>query len=63
LGDPEEAELVGRKAREYVGEHFLMPDRVADYLRVINYLINGEVDEDSITSYHPWFKLSKRTAR
>jgi len=63
LGYPEEAELVGRKAREYVGEHFLMPDRVADYLRVINYLINGEVDEDSITSYHPWFKLSKRTAR
>jgi trehalose synthase len=60
LSNPAEAELVGEKAHEYVKEHFLMPDRVADYLRVVNYFMNGELDEESIISYHPWFKLSKR---
>ncbi|PIP47543.1 MAG: glycosyl transferase family 1 [Chloroflexi bacterium CG23_combo_of_CG06-09_8_20_14_all_45_10] len=60
LRDPEQAESVGREAHEYVKEHFLMPDRVADYLRVANYFINDELDRDSIISYHPWFKLSKR---
>jgi len=60
LENPEEAEAVGRKAHEYVRDHFLMPDRVADYLRVANYFINGELDEASIISYHPWYKLSKR---
>jgi trehalose synthase len=60
LRNPQEAEIVGRKAHEYVKEHFLMPDRVADYLRVANYFINDELDEDSIISYHPWFKMSKR---
>ena len=60
LRNPKEAELVGGKAQEYVREHFLMPDRVADYLKVANYFINNEVDEDSIISYHPWHKLSKR---
>jgi Glycosyltransferase len=60
LRNPKEGEVVGRKAQEYVREHFLMPDRVADYLKVANYFINNEVDEDSIISYHPWHKLSKR---
>ena len=61
LRNPEEAESVGRKAHEYVKEHFLMPDRVADYLRVANYFVNGELDKDSIISYHSWFKLSRRS--
>ena len=60
LKDPDMARLMGEKAHEYVKEHFLMPDRLADYLRVANYFINGEVDRNSIISYHPWFKLSKR---
>ena len=60
LQNPREAELVGRKAHEYVWEHFLMPDRIADYLRVIAYFRTGKLDKDSIISYHPWFKLSKR---
>jgi trehalose synthase len=61
LRDPEQAKSVGTKAHEYVKAHFLMPDRVADYLRVANYFINDEVDRDSIISYHPWFKLSRRS--
>ena len=63
LRDPAEAERVGRKAHEYVREHFLMTDRVADYLRIANYFVNNELDEDSIISYHPWFKLNKRTSK
>lgn len=60
LENPYIAESVGKKAHSYVKEHFLMPDRVADYLRIANYFINGELDKSSIISYHPWFKLSKR---
>ena len=60
LRNPEMADEVGREAHDYVRDHFLMPDRVADYLRVVNYFVNGEVDVDSITSYHPWYKLEKR---
>ena len=60
LGNPSIAESMGEKAHNYVKEHFLMPDRVADYLRIFNYFVNGELDKNSIISYHPWFKLSKR---
>ena len=60
LGNPCVAESIGEKAHNYVKEHFLMPDRVADYLRIFNYFVNGELDKNSIISYHPWFKLSKR---
>jgi len=60
LGNPCIAESIGEKAHNYVKEHFLMPDRVADYLRIFNYFVNGELDKNSIISYHPWFKLSKR---
>jgi len=60
LGNPRIAESVGNKAHNYVKEHFLMPDRVADYLRIFNYFTNDELDKNSIISYHPWFKLSKR---
>jgi len=60
LRNPKEAELVGEKAHEYVQEHFLMPDRVADYLRIANYFVHDKLDRYAIISYHPWFKLSKR---
>ncbi len=60
LEDSDMAKSVGEKAHSYVKEHFLMPDRVADYLRTFDYFINDELDKNSIISYHPWFKLSKR---
>ena len=60
LRDPEKAESVGMKAHEYVREHFLMPDRVADYLRIADYFVNNELARDSIISYYPWHKLSRR---
>ena len=61
LRNPREGEAIGNEAHEYVKEHFLMPDRVADYLKIVNYLINDELDEDAIISYHPWYKVCKRT--
>jgi trehalose synthase len=60
LRNREEADLMGMRAREYVRQHFLMPDRVADYLRIADYFVNNELDRESIISYHPWYKLSRR---
>ena len=64
LENPEVARMVGERGREYVKEHFLLPDRIADYLMAINMITNGAVDKkfctDCIISFHPWFKLSKR---
>jgi trehalose synthase len=60
LRNREEADLMGMRAREYVRQHFLMPDRVADYLRIADYFVNNELDRESIISYHPWYKFSRR---
>jgi len=64
LDNPEEAKMLGERGREYVEEHFLLPDRVADSLMAINMTVNGAVDRkictECIISFHPWFKLSKR---
>lgn len=58
------AEAIGRRGREYVGEHFLMPDRIADYLMAMDIGMRCEAHRqmpaDSIISFHPWFKMSKR---
>jgi len=47
-----------------VEQHFLLPDRIADYLMAINMVISGavnkEVNAESIISFSPWFNLSKR---
>ena len=64
LENPNAAEAMGKRGRRYVEEHFLLPDRIADSLMAINMTRNGAVDRnvcsDCITSFHPWFKLSKR---
>lgn len=58
------AEALSQRAKSYVGEHFLMPDRIADYLMAMNMSMskNGDrqMPRDSIISFHPWFKMSKR---
>lgn len=58
------AEAISQRAKDYVGEHFLMPDRVADYLMAMDMSMsrNGDrqMPRDSIISFHPWFKMSKR---
>jgi len=58
------AQAIGQRAREYVGEHFLMPDRIGDYLMAMDMTMRREnhqrMPKDSIISFHPWFKMSKR---
>lgn len=58
------AEALGNRGREYVGEHFLLPDRIADYLMAMDMTQDGNghraMPRDSIISFHPWFKMSKR---
>ena len=64
LENPKAAEMMGKRGRRYVEEHFLLPDRIADCLMGINMTMNGAVGKkictDCIISFHPWFKLSKR---
>jgi trehalose synthase len=60
LQEKREAEMVGNKAHDYVKKCFLMPDRVADYLRIADYLVNGKLSDDSIISFYPWFRLTRR---
>jgi len=64
LKNPRAAAALGQRAREYVGEHFLMPDRIADYLMAMDMSVDGNghrrMPRDCIISFHPWFKMSKR---
>ena len=64
LEKPKAAETLGERGRQYVKEHFLLPDRIADWFMAINMVMNGAADKrictDCIISFHPWFKLSKR---
>jgi trehalose synthase len=58
------AEAIGQRAKEYVGEHFLLPDRIADYLMAMDMSTKQDgkrtMPNDCIISFHPWFKMSKR---
>ena len=64
LENREAANIIGRMAKKYVEEHFLLPDRVADYLMAIDMIMHtcagNKCSAESIISFHPWFKLDKR---
>ena len=60
LTHPRAAELMGRRGHLYVKDHFLMPDRVTDYLKAIYTIQNSKPDPESIISFHSWHKLDKR---
>lgn len=61
LRNPLAAELVGTRAKRYTEEHFMLPSRVADQLRAISDVKFGKRYPESIISYHPWYKMSRRT--
>ena len=67
LRNPKACEAMGRRGHNYVREHFLLPDRIADCLTAIDMTVNagsdGRIPPESIISFHPWFKLSKRPGR
>ncbi len=64
MDKPDAAAVIGQRGKQYVAEHFLMPDRIADWLMAIDMLVNTKLErqscKDCIISFHPWFKLSKR---
>lgn len=64
LDNPDVAKAVGERGRSYVAEHFLLPDRIADYLMSIDMTLNSargkSIPRESIISFHPWTKLAKR---
>jgi trehalose synthase len=66
LDNPRAAQRIGRRGRLYVKEHFLLPDRIADYLMALSMAKQGVLGESPcghcIISFHPWAKLSKRRA-
>ena len=65
LENSQAAEIVGKRGRRYVEEHFLLPDRIADCLMAVDMTMNQVWEKklcaDCIVSFHPWFKLSKRS--
>jgi len=64
LENPQAAELLGNRGRQYVKEHLLLPDRITDYLMAIDIAMKVTRDKEmltnSIISFHPWFRLTKR---
>jgi trehalose synthase len=63
LADHELARTMGQRGHAYVSERFLMPDRVADYLKAIEMTLDGKnhgrLPLDSIISFIPWYKLGR----
>ncbi|VUT27148.1 MAG: Trehalose synthase [Candidatus Methanolliviera sp. GoM_asphalt] len=60
LRNPNKRELMGKKGKRYVKDHFLLPDRIHDLLLAIKIINQYKIPIESIISFHPWFKLSKR---
>ena len=63
LTNQAEAEAMGMRARRHVEEHFLLPDRMADYLMTLSMVLkvtNGhKLPLDANIMFHPWVKLSR----
>jgi trehalose synthase len=61
IRNPKKGDIVGKRAKRYVMEHFLLPVRIVDYLLAADFINKmNEIPTESIISFHPWFKLSKR---
>jgi len=60
LTHPKAAGLMGQRGSDYVREHFLLPDRITDYLKAIMMTREAKGDDESIISFHSWHKLDKR---
>jgi Glycosyltransferase len=60
LRNPNKRELMGNKGKRYVKDHFLLPERIHDLLLAIKIINQYKIPIESIISFHPWFKLSKR---
>jgi len=58
LENKRSAERIGKRGRKYVQEHFLIVDRITDYLMSLDIVINSALDKKKIakcvTSFYPW---------
>ncbi|MFC2002118.1 glycosyltransferase [Chloroflexota bacterium] len=58
LDNPRVAERIGKRGKRYVQEHFLIVDRITDYLMAIDITINSRLvrrrPSQSVTSFYPW---------
>ena len=63
LEHPLAAERMGKRGRGYVQDHFLLPDRIADYLMALDIAVETTQDRKipagCIISFHPWLNLIK----
>jgi len=60
LENPDVAQRLGERGKTYVSNHFMLPDRIADWLMAVNLTLNKSLCRECIVSFHPWFKLPKR---
>jgi len=64
LEKPRAAEIMGKRGKRYVEEHLLLPDRITDCLMAIDITMKATRDKEmhtnSIISFHPWLRLTKR---
>jgi len=58
LDNLQAAERIGKRGRRYVQEHFLIINRITDYLMAIDITMNSTVGKNKraecVTSFHPW---------
>jgi trehalose synthase len=58
LDNKQAAEKIGQRARSYVQKHFLIVDRMADYLSTIDITMNSNLGRKKlshcVTSFYPW---------
>ncbi|MFC1964957.1 glycosyltransferase [Chloroflexota bacterium] len=58
LDNPRSAERIGKRGKEYVQDHFLIVDRITDYLMAIEITRNSAVNKiklaECVTGFHPW---------
>jgi trehalose synthase len=58
LDKPQAAEKIGKRGRKYVQEHFLIVDRIVDYLMAVDITVNSGLSRERlaecVTSFHPW---------
>ncbi|MFC2003907.1 glycosyltransferase, partial [Chloroflexota bacterium] len=58
LNNPIFADRMGQKSKRYVQDHFLIVDRMIDYLMAIGITMEATLNRrkrsESITSFYPW---------
>jgi len=58
LDNPELAETMGKRGRKHVEEHFIIVDRLADYLMAIDIISNSALSKEKLSecviSFYPW---------